>query len=103
MVDEVYKLSNYRLFDSDRHHIRTLCLTCSCLLERLATSLTFLLGETLAVSGQSRGQASSDCPVQGLVATDPDNAVSDADASDARRVPDDAQDTVHEAQGCPGH
>ena len=37
------------------------------------------------------------------MATDPDNAVSDDDAIDARAVPDDAQDTVHETQGCEGH
>lgn len=37
------------------------------------------------------------------MATDPDNVETDADASDATRVREDAQDTIHEAQGCQGH
>merc|ERR1712039_22021 len=60
-------------------------------------------GETLAVSGQPRGQAPSDCPLQGVVATDPHHAVSDADASHAARVSEDAQDAVRQAQGHQGH
>ena len=37
------------------------------------------------------------------MATDPHHAVSDADASHAARVPEDAQDAVRQAQGHQGH